>query len=507
MDCPRCGFSVTKETGFCPSCGASLLRINLTPGSVSSNHAFSMAGNLDDSPVMPESVPPTPPLPVHPEYVPPVYPGEGTVVVSQVNPPYTPPQPTGSVWDQVNSAPAPATAPVVTPREGGFCPNCGDAVIPGSLFCGNCGYPLGTQVAPVGAAPVDTAPYVPPVEPSPSYVSPVAPPPSYVPPAPSGAPENPGYPASVSRGKSSRRKPARAKKSRVLVPVLIGVAVLVIAAIVAGILLIPRAPAIQLGAAAQKTLDSGSFTTDFVIDADGEEAEGTAWVNLDTTKEELTVYAEFTFDGYFYEFGIYDGYAFYQAYYDGVLDFNNWADISDGLDDFFASLEDSGELSLSEYLEELDDRIEGDLFEIFDQDELESCLVKFAETASKKSWLEKNAGYTTSTKKGETIHSFEFGLYQFMLDNLPELESAFNDPDDYDSAMDDLEDILDEGDVDLEISLGVESGYLSSIQFALDRRWEGHRRVTFELSADIYDVGETDLDVDDLEEMLHDIKN
>lgn len=502
MDCPRCGFSVTKETGFCPSCGASLLRINLTPGSVSSNHAFSMAGNLDDSPVMPE-------------YVPPVYPGEETVAnppppVDYAWPPvnssddstiYTPPQ---LVWDQVNSDPAPVAPAAEVPQKGGFCPNCGDAVLPGSLFCGNCGYPLGTQAAPVDAAPVDPAPfvdpapYVPPV--APPVVPPVTPRPPYVPPV-----EPSSYVPPASRGKSKGRRPS--KKSKALVPILIGVAVLVIAAVIAGILLIPRGVAIQIGSAAQKTLDSGSFTTDFVIDADGEEAEGTAWVNLDTTKEELTVYAEFTFDGYFYAFGIYDGYAFYQAYYDGVLDFNNWADISDGLDDFFASLEDSGDLSLSEYLEELDDQIEGDLFEIFDQDELETALVKFAETASKKFWLEKNAGYTTSTKNGETMHNFEFGLYQFMLDNLPELESAFNDPDDYDSAMDDLEDILDEGDVDLEISLGVKSGYLSSIQFALDRRWEGHRDVTFELSADIYDVGKTQLDVDDLEEMLHDIKN
>lgn len=502
MDCPRCGFSVTKETGFCPSCGASLLRINLTPGSVSSNQAFSMAGNLDDSSVHA----PVPQPPIFAEYEPPVYP------YPDCPPPVpsscTPPQPMDSVWDQVNSAPEPVTSPAEVPQEGGFCPNCGDAVIPGSLFCGNCGYPLGApQAAPVSAAPVDPAPVVfvdpapvvPPVAPPPSYTPPVAPPSSYVPPvAPPVVPPPP-------RGKSSKAS-RPAKKSKVIVPILCVVALLVVAAIIAGILLIPRSAVIQIGSAAQKTLDSGNFTMDFTIEVDGEEAEGTAWVDLDTTKEELTMYAEFTLDGYFYEFGIYDGYAFFQSYYDGVPDFHNWEDMSDELDDFFAALEDSEEFSLTDYLDELDDQTDGGFSDIFDLDELESALVEFVETASKKSWLEKNAGYTTSRKNGETMHSFEFGLYQLMLDNLPEMESAFRDSDDYDSVLDDLEDIVDEGDIDVEMCFGVKSGYLSSIQIALDKHWGSYQN-SIELYAEIYDVGKTQLDVDDLEEMLHNIKN
>lgn len=509
MNCPRCGMETTKEMGFCPGCGASLLKITLMSRSVSGNCAFSMGGDLDDTPNPGVSIDYSPMkgYPV-PEDDPPAYPGteafygtpasnDGTAVppvadggcAAPADPPAESFGSVPSVWDQVNGdADSEPTVVSATPK-GRTCPKCGAPTAPGTAFCGNCGQAL----AAAPAAPVAPAPPVG-VSASPGYVAPGAS--GYVPPM---APDHvmhyvPPRPRRARRGSTG--------KTKILVPVLACVSLLMVAAIVIGILSITGGPLAKISSAMEKTLQAGNLTMDFTIDVDGGgELEGTAWVELDTSHQELTLYIECENGSHFYKYGIYDGYSFYREYYRGELTDEGWADVADELDDFFDSLDEYDGMSLEEILEELDDRSDGEFSEIFDLDELETDIVNFTKTASKTEWLEKNLDYSKSKKDGETLYGFEFKVYRLLLNILPEFKSAFEDKDVYMEARDELKEAISDGyEISIETAIGVKSGYLSSIQFCWEDSWED-----VEFSADISDVGKTELDLDELEDMLDDI--
>lgn len=506
MNCPRCGLEITKETGFCPGCGASLLKITLMSRSVSENSAFSMGGDLEDTPNpdVPVSYPPMEGYPMPedapPEvtvYVPPT-PNDDTVAPPVADggcaaPADSPAESSGSVpsvWDQVNGdADSEPTVVSAAPKVRA-CPQCGAPTVPGAAFCGNCGQALeatpAAPAAPTGAAGTPATP---------GYAAPTVS--GYAP------PKAPDYVMHYAPPRPRKARRVSTGKMKILVPVLACVSLLVVAAIVIGILSITGGPLAKISSAMEKTLQAGNLTMDFTIDVDGGgELEGTAWVELDTSHQELTLYIECENGSHFYKYGIYDGYSFYREYYRGELTDEGWADVADDLEDIFDSLDEYEGMSLEEILEELDDRSNGEFSEIFDLDELETDIVNFTKTASKTEWLEKNLDYSKSKKDGQTLYGFEFKVYRLLLNILPEFKSAFEDKDVYMEARDELKEAISDGyEIDIETSIGVKSGYLSSIQFCWEDSWED-----VEFSVDISDVGKTELDLEELEDMLNDIQ-
>jgi len=143
INCPNCSAQVPAGAAFCDNCGTSLAGVAARPGAGASGGFAS--------------------------------PGFGA------------------------SGPGPAAGQ-------GRCPNCGESVMPGEAFCGNCGTPLSTAAPtafvppPAPSAPSWPPPPAPPAPSAPSWSPPPAPPapsaPSWSPPpAPANPPPPPISPA------------------------------------------------------------------------------------------------------------------------------------------------------------------------------------------------------------------------------------------------------------------------------------------------------------------------
>lgn len=521
MQCPKCGYLVTEENGFCPGCGTSLLKITLEPSRVSGNSAFSMAGDLDLGGTPPVA-PPANEIPeirkTDPSDFPPVqnpeefsgeetisafppvqnpkdFSGEETISVS-----FTPSghsgagaQPTagsgyiprhvspsdqvytGSVWDQINSTPkekAPDTMAASEPGANRFCTYCGARMTAGSAFCVQCG----KRVREDGVS-------APPCEPEFAPVPPVKPV-SYRPDTSAGAP-----PTRAHRAYASGKK-----KSKLLAPILAGVALLVVVALVIALLSILGGPLVKIGAAGQKTMKSGNFTVEFSVDGDGMSgSEGIMYADIDVKERQINLYGE-TDD---ISFGIYDGYIFVTYEDEGYKE-----DIEDELDELFDAYEASDSEDIGTLLEELDDMMNGELSDLLDLDEMETCAATFIKDANTEKWLKDNAGYSKSRENGETLYSFDLDFFQLLQGAMPYFESAFEDEDDYDTLMDEIDEIVDEEDpYDVVCTIGVKSGYLSSFELEIDDGWD-----EMTVSMKISDVNKTKLDLDELEQMLDDIR-
>lgn len=466
MNCPRCGLLITKETGFCPECGASLLTIEYEKPAAPTSSAFSAAGDLGGTPA-----PAAPSESQRPTWDSTTAPSvDSTVYAPASHPQSSPPAAkpyvprhasqesvaaTPSVWDSVNASAAPTPKPAAP--TGTVCPSCGAAGKPDSAFCERCGQRLQAAApAPSAARPAVTAPRT----------------------------ERP-----------VRSRPASAPaKTRNLMPFILGgVALIVVVALVIGILSLTGGPLVKIGSAAQKTVKSGNFTVDLSMDAGYDSAEATIYVDMDVKARELTLYAEVEGE----QLGIYDGYFFFKYGEYGYAE-----DISDELDDAFEAYEASTDKDIGVLIEELNELMDDELEDFFDLDELEPCVTKFIKAANSESWLKKNAGLTTSKKDGATLYTFAPDFVKLMLATMPYFEKAFLDEDDYDDAMESLED-EDTGleDVEMELTVGVKSGYLSTIGLYFDPGAGSD----MEVSVEIYDVNKTKLDIDELEDILDDL--
>lgn len=357
---------------------------------------------------------------------------------------------TPPVWDSVQYS-APAAEPVRS--HGRSCPNCGRPAEEGIAFCGGCGYRFAA-------------------------------------------------PAQPSQPRKEKKYSAVAKSSKVWVSIVSAVALLLVAALVIGILSMAGGPLVKIGSAVQKTVKAGNFTADYEVEIDGQSVEGTMYADIDTKDRTVSMYTVIE-SGYMeLTFGIYDGYLFMLTSYSGYS-YGYAQDIEDALDEIFDAYEESGSGDTAELLEQINDLVYEytgeELSDYFDLDELDVCMKAFAREASKEKWLKTNLGYEKTKKNGETLYTFVPNLYDFLMVSLPYFEDAFEDSDMYDDLMDSLEDMEDylDDDVEMEYTIGVKSGYISSANIVMDMDGD-----EVEISVKIYDVNKTKLDEADLADLL-----
>lgn len=448
MICPKCGV-ITKNGGeYCAICGAKMSDPPAAPAEI--NSAFSAPGNLGGSAPAPRPV----------EYVP-KHASPGPVRPAA--------EPQMSVWDTVQRTPAAPVRPVPVPepvpahtpaaptapygaqvRDANRCAGCGNPVVAGSAFCGSCGYRFGMPRDP-------------------------------------GAKKTYGTPA---------------KNTKLWVVFAAAAALILVVAAVILVLTLSGNPLVKIGSAVKKTVNAGNFTATYSVDVDGYETEGELFADIDVKNRTVTMYTVIEDGGATMTIGIYDEYVF--TYYEyGGYSYGYAEDIGSELDDIFDAYEEAGGSDPGELLDRLDELMEdytGDaLSEYMDLAALEKCIKTYARAASKEKWLKSNAGYSRSKVAGETLYTFKPELYDFLMASLPYFESAFEDSDDYEilmEALEDGEDYLDDG-MDMEYTIGVRSGYLSSVCFTVEIDGE-----EVEVTVDIYNVNKTTIDISELEDML-----
>lgn len=366
--------------------------------------------------------------------------------------PVRPAAPQIPVWDSVQRNEPASTAPAA-PAAGKTCPNCGASGAEGIAFCGNCGYRFSAPKAPARPAP-------------------------------------------------RKRYSASAKKPKIWVPIAAGVALVLVVALVIGILSIAGGPLVKIGAAAQKTMKSGNFTAEYAVEVDGEDIEGILYADIDVKNRTVSMYTIIENGSMDMTYGIYDGTMFYLADF-GSFVTGDTQDIEDVLDEIFDAYEEAGSNDLGELLDQLDELVYDyageELSDYLDFEELEKCLVKFGKAANKEKWLKANAGFSKTRKSGETLYTFAPGIYDLLVATLPYFETAFEDSDLYEDLMDSLEDSEDylDDEASVEYTIGVKSGYLSSISVVMDI--DG---TEVEISLKLYDVNKTKLEESELQDML-----
>lgn len=265
-------------------------------------------------------------------------------------------------------------------------------------------------------------------------------------------------------------------------------------------------PALTILSAAEKTLTAENFTVDFTVEYDGETVRGEAYVSFDPKNRNLTLYADLRNNGESYVIAIYKDYYILS---DG--DDCEGEDISDELDDFFDLYEDRNDKDFS--WEELLDSIYGDgtydeAKEYIDFDKLNSNLSDYLKKLNNKKWLEENAGYSVEKESGVKLHTFEPDIHDFVKASMPTFETAFKDEDDYDELNDEIGDLKSESkNTDIEIVFGIKSGKLVQLGFDLsgteDSLTEGY---DIHIEAEFYDIGKTKIDIDELEDLLKEVR-
>lgn len=350
------------------------------------------------------------------------------------------------VWDSVQQPQSPR-------NPGKTCPNCGKPAENGSAFCGGCGYRF--QPPKVPAKPRKKQDYA-----------------------------------------------AMAKNPKVWVPAVAAVALILVVALVIGMVSVIGGPLVKIGAAVQKTMKAGNFTVDYEAEVDGVSVEGTLYADIDTRARTVSMYTVIEGSGVEITMGIYDGQMFGLYDYSGFT-YGYTQDIEDELDDIFDAYEESGSKDLGELLEQIDelmyDYMGQELSDYFDLEALEAALKTYIKAAGKEKWLKENLGYAKTRNGGETLYTFEPSLYDFLMASLPYFEDSFEDSDIYDDMMESLEDIGDDLDdeVAVEYTVGVKSGYLSSMELVMEVDGED-----VEFILEFYDINKTKLDESELEDML-----
>lgn len=332
------------------------------------------------------------------------------------------------------------------------CIHCSSEIPADSVFCMECGAPVAPRPAPV----VPPAPVPSPVpSPAPTYVAP------------------------------SAGKPRRAKKWLPFA-ILGGVAIVVVVVLLIVLLGGKTMPQEAL----TNLIEKGNFTLE--LRAMGNTAE--IQVDIDWDKEDLTIYAES--DGEFV-FAIYDGYYIYE-YYNYYYDYYYYdvQDISDEIEIFFDNYASVNQIDWDDLADLLEDTTGEDASDYVDLDQMADCLETFLNKLENKSWLKKNAGYSTKKQDGVTLHIYEPDLNKLASAVLNIFAPCFEDEDLYEYAMeflDDYEAALE--DINITLTLGVRKDYLVSAELKVSG---------VKIKASIDKIGSTRIDLDELEEILED---
>ncbi|MBQ9148932.1 MAG: zinc-ribbon domain-containing protein [Oscillospiraceae bacterium] len=370
-----------------------------------------------------------------------------------------PSAPVASVWDTYHqAAPAAEQPPVQQPPR--KCPGCGAVLADGDMFCVNCGLDLRSGQKPA---------------------------------AERRAPQ-PKTPAPAVRTKVT-------KSSRgMLIGIGAGALALILLVVIIGAAtgwfgLV--GPGAQMLSAAEKTLKKGNFTVEFEMSDGYGDYEGTALVDIDVKKREVQLYMEMDSDGDEMIIAIYDGYLL-THYVD--YDYYYAEKISSELDDIFDAYESARSGDREEIADMLEDMglDEDDVEDYMDLEELEKSIRNLVKKLNNKSWLQDNAGYSTRKDAGATIHSLEPDVEDLLIAVLEILEPAFQDEDDYEDAVDEVEYI---DDVDVLVEIGIKSGYLVSVDMEYADDWD-----EMELHAAFTEIGKTKIDEAELEELLDECK-
>lgn len=379
-----------------------------------------------------------------------------------------------------------------------ICKHCGSTVEDNMRFCPYCGTAM---TAPQPEAPVQNAisfaaPQ--PETPAQEAISFAAPQPeapvreaiSFAAPQPESthAPVIPGFPTPTKKQK---------KKHPVAITLSIIAGILVIA-LVAGWLTNWfgfYGPAAKIYKAAEKTLDSGSFTIEITNKSDGHSETYTCEVEIDVDRRDLTIVIADEND--IVTFAIYEGYRL--AYYD-YGDYGSGyskVDMSDEIDDFFDAMEETKDFDLEDFLDEVGllDRLE----DYVDIDRFEKSAKSMYRNLNSSSWLKKNAGYSKEKENGVTVYTFNPNLYDLAVATLEEFENCFEDEDDYDDLMDGLDDFRKYlKKMDVTVSVGVKNGKLSSFEYST-RYNDGDKSST---KLEFINIGSTNIDEDLLDEIM-----
>lgn len=231
-------------------------------------------------------------------------------------------------------------------------------------------------------------------------------------------------------------------------------------------------PFTRIGLAAKNTLKTGNFTIEASND-NGTEA--LMQIDIDYKNRTLTYFQEsertsdYNGEKYTYYTAIYEGYSISGFIYDNGEVFLYKHDISDQLEDFFDDYEDAGDMDWDDLFEFLDDATDEDLDDYLNEDQFEKCAKSYFRKLNNNKWLKENAGYSKTKKNGVTYFNFEPKPYTFLRSSLECFETAFEDDDDYDDAMDSLKDNRhDLNDYEFEISIGIKGNKLAEIVFEND---------------------------------------
>lgn len=293
--------------------------------------------------------------------------------------------------------------------------------------------------------------------------------------------------------------PAKRKLSGAVIAIIL--ALVLVAGVVAGILLLGKGPADKIGKGLKKTLDSEIFNFEVTVDIDGETMNFAGTIEIIPEDYVLNMYMDATYTGAdeTITFGIYDGQAFSIEEDDGEKWYSYSEIDEDAMEEFFDYYLEYGDSDLNKkkdvlrILEEIDDLSDGELSEIVDLEVLAKCITEYVGAHNDKKWLEENAGFSQEKKDGVTYYIYEPDLYDFCEGSLPFFEEALDEEDYYDDAMDAIDDSRSElKSLNLEISFGVKSGYLTSILI------EGEGA---EIEVTFSDFGKAELDHDELDDL------
>ena len=294
--------------------------------------------------------------------------------------------------------------------------------------------------------------------------------------------------------------PAKRKTGKIIAAIL--ALVLVVGAVVGVMALFGGGPADSIGKGAMKVLKSETFNFDVTI------SEGEFSITMTGTVEFVPEEGilNFYMEGYNKAIdskitvGMYDYCAFSIEEEGGDKWYSYQEFDEDSLEEFFEYYLEYSDSDLNKkkdvllILEEIDDLSDGELSEVVDLEILAECITEYVGAHNDKKWLEENAGFSQEKKNGVTYYTYEPDLYDFLEGSLPYFEEALEEEDYYDDTMDALDDSRSElNRINLEITFGVKSGYLTSVLMDV----EG-----LEIEVTFSEFGKAGLDYDELEDLL-----
>lgn len=463
MICKNCREMIPDDSVFCPSCGQKVEAEPVMASPPIFSSAFRQAGNLDggDS-------------------------GIGVPVVERKS--VAPERDSGlrisSSFKSTDNAPvnAPTDEIVITPvepkKENGakvvdrsiqkHCADCGGVLDTDARFCNNCGKRLGE---PLGQKVWGKLTF------------------------------------GVKKLLKLKNATGTSKKGIVIAAGFAAVLAVVLLAGVATDWFGATGPAARVASAVKNTLTAKNFSVDFEYTYNEyreytDETRGTAYIALNPEDRELTVYAELTVDGESGVFAIYDGYYIVSSNH-GCLGY----DISKQLDAYFDAYEEG--MSKNGTWEELFDKLFPHARQnVIDFNILDECITQYTKKLNSQKWLEENAGYSVEKSSGITKYSLSPDIYGFLKASFTQFEDAFVRSSDYNDLYEELRDLrFGSKHTDTEIVFGVKSGKLTEFSFDISGSYEGLIcGDEMHIEANFYDVGKTEFNIDELEDMLAEAK-